>query len=83
MENQKTAGARFADNGRPLVNPGRSQFPLASRHKKLLDDLDVAMGGTFPVSTDAYRPLRVFPRVLPDVHLDIIPGWQICTVFIG
>ena len=115
------------------------QYPLASRRLKLLDDLDAATGGAFPVRIDACRPLRILPRVLPDgrldsvtllnlsigdtdelsvrvrnpaadttalldvkgapprplpvspgslpgervVHLDNIPGWQICTVFFG
>ena len=43
-----------------------SQYPLASRRKKLLDDLDAATKGLFPVRIDACRPLRILPRVRDD-----------------
>lgn len=48
------------------------QYPLASRRTKLLDDLDAATRGNFPVRVDAVRPLRVLPRVLPDGRLDSV-----------
>ena len=48
------------------------KYPLASRRVKLLDDLDAATGGTFPVRIDACRPLRVLPRVREDGTLDSV-----------
>ena len=48
------------------------KYPLASRRTKLLDDLDVATGGRFPVRIDACRPLRILPRVRPDGRLDSV-----------
>lgn len=48
------------------------KYPLASRRTKLLDDLDAATGGAFPVRIDACRPLRILPRVLPDGRLDSV-----------
>ena len=48
------------------------KYPLASRRAKLLDDLDAATGGTFPVRIDACRPLRVLPRVREDGTLDSV-----------
>ena len=48
------------------------KYPLASRRTKLLDDLDAATGGNFPVRIDAVRPLRILPRVLPDGRLDSV-----------
>ena len=48
------------------------KYPLASRRTKLLDDLDVATGGTFPVRIDACRPLRILPRVRDDGTLDSV-----------
>ena len=48
------------------------KYPLASRRTKLLDDLDAATGGTFPVRIDACRPLRVLPRVREDGALDSV-----------
>ncbi len=48
------------------------KYPLASRRAKLLDDLDAATGGTFPVRIDACRPLRILPRVRDDGRLDSV-----------
>ena len=48
------------------------RYPLASRRTKLLDDLDAATGGNFPVRIDACRPLRILPRVREDGTLDSV-----------
>ena len=48
------------------------RFPLASRRARLLDDLDAATGGTFPVRIDACRPLRILPRIRADGTLDSV-----------
>ncbi len=48
------------------------KYPLADRRKKLLDDIDAATGGNFPVRIDACRPLRILPRVRPDGTLDSV-----------
>ena len=48
------------------------KYPLASRRAKLLDDLDAATNGTFPVRVDACRPLRILPRVRDDGRLDSV-----------
>ena len=48
------------------------KYPLASRRAKLLDDLDAATGGAFPVRIDACRPLRILPRVREDGTLDSV-----------
>ena len=48
------------------------KYPLASRRTKLLDDLDAATDGTFPVRIDACRPLRILPRVRDDGRLDSV-----------
>ncbi len=48
------------------------KYPLASRRIKLLDDLDAATSGTFPVRIDACRPLRILPRVRDDGRLDSV-----------
>ncbi len=48
------------------------QYPLASRRTKLLDDLDAATGGAFPVRIDECRPLRILPRVREDGRLDSV-----------
>ena len=48
------------------------QYPLASRRTKLLDDLDAATGGAFPVRVDECRPLRILPRVREDGRLDSV-----------
>jgi hypothetical protein len=48
------------------------KYPLASRRAKLLDDLDAATGGAFPVRIDACRPLRILPRVREDGSLDSV-----------
>ena len=48
------------------------KYPLASRRMKLLDELDAATGGTFPVRVDACRPLRILPRVRKDGTLDSV-----------
>ena len=51
---------------------GMGKYPLASRRTKLLDDLDAATGGMFPVRIDACRPLRILPRVREDGTLDSV-----------
>ena len=48
------------------------QYPLASRRTKLLDDLDAATGGAFPVRIDECRPLRILPRIREDGRLDSV-----------
>ena len=48
------------------------KYPLASRRAKLLDDLDAATKGAFPVRIDACRPLRILPRVRQDGILDSV-----------
>ncbi|MBR2838739.1 MAG: hypothetical protein IKE55_08150, partial [Kiritimatiellae bacterium] len=48
------------------------RYPLASRRAKLLDDLDRAANGAFPVRVDACRPLRILPRVREDGALDSV-----------
>ena len=48
------------------------RYPLASRRTKLLDDLDAATKGAFPVRVDACRPLRILPRVRLDGTLDSV-----------
>ena len=56
------------------------QYPLASRRTKLLNDLDAATGGLFPVRIDECRPLRILPRVRDDGRLDSV---TICNLSIG
>ena len=56
------------------------KYPLASRRKRLLDGLDAATGGLFPVRVDACRPLRILPRVRDDGRLDSV---TICNLSIG
>ena len=56
------------------------KYPLASRRTKLLDDLDAATGGMFPVRIDECRPLRILPRVREDGRLDSV---TICNLSIG
>ena len=48
------------------------KYPIANRRTKLLDDLDAATKGSFPVRIDACRPLRILPRVRPDGALDSV-----------
>ena len=48
------------------------KYPIANRRTKLLDDLDAATKGLFPVRIDACRPLRILPRVRPDGALDSV-----------
>ena len=48
------------------------KYPLATRRKRLLDDIDAATGGAFPVRVDACRPLRILPRVRADGSLDSV-----------
>ena len=48
------------------------KYPLANRRARLLDDLDAATNGAFPVRIDACRPLRILPRVRPDGILDSV-----------
>ena len=51
---------------------GVAKYPLASQRTKLLDKLDAATGGKFPVRVDACRPLRILPRVREDGTLDSV-----------
>ena len=53
-----------------VANMGK--YPLASRRKKLLDDIDAVTGGAFPVRIDTCRPLRILPRVRADGSLDSV-----------
>ena len=69
----------LTDADKALLAKGRvvevddvERYPLASRRTKLLDDLDAATDGNFPVRIDAIRPLRILPRVLPDGRLDSV-----------
>ena len=71
--------AEMTEADKPLLAQGAvvdigdvGRFPLASRRLKLLDDLDAATGGAFPVRIDACRPLRILPRVRPDGKLDSV-----------
>lgn len=48
------------------------KYPLASRRAKLLDDLDAAAKGAFPVRIDECRPLRILPRVRGDGRVDSV-----------
>ncbi len=48
------------------------KYPIANRRTKLLDDLDAATKGAFPVRIDACRPLRILPRVRSDGTLDSV-----------
>ena len=48
------------------------KYPLASRRTKLLDDLDAAAKGAFPVRIDECRPLRILPRVRGDGRVDSV-----------
>ena len=48
------------------------RFPTAARRARLLDALDAATGGAFPVRVDECRPLRILPRVRPDGRLDSV-----------
>ena len=51
---------------------GIGKFPRAGRRKKLLDDLDAATKGAFPVRIDECRALRILPRVREDGTLDSV-----------
>ena len=51
---------------------GIGRFPTAARRTQLLDDLDAATHGAFPVRIDECRALRILPRVLPDGRLDSV-----------
>lgn len=48
------------------------KFPVASERKKLLDAIDAASGGLFPVRIDKCRALRILPRVREDGRLDSV-----------
>jgi hypothetical protein len=48
------------------------KFPITSERKKLLDALDAASGGLFPVRIDKCRALRILPRVREDGRLDSV-----------
>lgn len=69
----------LTDADKALLAKGRvvevddvERYPLASRRTKLLDDLDAATDGNFPVRIDAVRPLRILPRVREDGTLDSV-----------
>ncbi|MBQ3810756.1 MAG: hypothetical protein II839_08075, partial [Kiritimatiellae bacterium] len=65
--------ARAASGGAAVVDVSDfGAYPLASRRAKLLDDLDRATGGAFPVRVDACRALRVLPRIRDDGRLDSV-----------
>ena len=51
---------------------GAGRFPTVARRAKLLDDLDAATGGTFPVRVDECRAIRVLPRVRDGGRLDAV-----------
>jgi hypothetical protein len=48
------------------------KFPVTSERKKLLDAIDAASGGLFPVRIDKCRALRILPRVREDGRLDSV-----------
>ena len=60
------------DSGAVVNVEGFGKYPLASRRKRLLDDLDRVTGGAFPVRIDACRPIRLLPRVRADGTLDCV-----------
>ena len=51
---------------------GMGKFPTVARRAKLLDALDAATGGAFPVRIDECRALRILPRVRDDGRLDSV-----------
>jgi hypothetical protein len=63
--------ARLAE-GKVVDVKDFGKYPLASRRKRLMDELDAATGGKFPVRVDACRPLRILPRVRGDGSLDSV-----------
>lgn len=65
-DDAKLAGGKVVD----VKDLGK--YPLASRRKRLMDELDAATGGKFPVRVDACRPLRILPRVRGDGSLDSV-----------
>lgn len=48
------------------------KFPITSERQKLLDAIDAASGGLFPVRIDKCRALRILPRVREDGRLDSV-----------
>ena len=48
------------------------KFPVTSERKKLLDAIDAASGGLFPVRIDKCRALRILPRGRVDGRLDSV-----------
>ena len=66
------ADAAALKSGAVVDIGGMGRYPLASRRTKLLDDLDRATCGAFPVRVDAVRPLRILPRVRDDGSLDSV-----------
>ena len=62
----------MTEKGAVVNVSGMGKYPLASRRRKLLDDLDAATHGAFPVRIDACRPLRILPRVREDGGLDSV-----------
>ncbi len=70
---EMTDADRAALPSLPMVDISDSdKFPLASRRAKLLDDLDAATKGSFPVRVDECKALRVLPRVREDGRLDSV-----------
>lgn len=51
---------------------GVETYPIASCRTKLLDEIDKASGGLFPVRIDKCRALRILPRVREDGRLDSV-----------
>ena len=66
------ADAAILSSGATVDVSDIEQYPLAARRKRLLDDLDAASGGLFPVRIDECRALRILPRVRPDGRLDSV-----------
>ena len=51
---------------------GMGTFPTVAHRARLLDELDAATGGAFPVRIDECRALRILPRVREDGRLDSV-----------
>ena len=70
---EMTETDRVALASMPVVDVADvGRYPVGPRRAKLLDDLDAATGGAFPVRVDALRPLRILPRVRDDGRLDSV-----------
>ena len=70
---EMTDSDRAALASMPVVDVADvGKYPVGPRRTQLLDDLDAATGGAFPVRVDALRPLRILPRVRDDGRLDSV-----------